>query len=240
MAKKRAEIRVLLNQKGGVGKSTTSMNLAATTADTLTGGNVDAESETALVSIDPQGSVLWWGNQVPNLPFHLVQSDYDRIDLLRALPNSPTIKHFFVDTPGWIGHTGTDNDPVAGLPFAEALHAILDVATQVIVPIEPEPLGFDPTARTIERLLKPRGLDYRVVINNWDPRDGKSDLEQTQDYVRANGWPLAKTVIRHYKLNSRAPADGQVVTTYPKNRTGVECRLDYSKLALELNIGGGH
>ena len=35
---------------------------------------------------------------------------------------------------------------------------MLDVADQVIVPIETEPLSFDPTARTINKVLQPRGV----------------------------------------------------------------------------------
>jgi chromosome partitioning protein len=107
------------------------------------------------------------------------------------------------------------------------------------VPIETEPLSFDPTARTINKVLRPRGIPYIVVINNWDARDGKADLEETKDFVRANGWPLAKIVIRHYKLHARASADGMVVTEYPLNRVALQAREDFYKLALELNAGGG-
>ena len=78
-----------------------------------------------------------------------------------------------------------------------------------------------------------------MVINNWDPRDGKSDLEETKDFVRANKWPLAKTVIRHYKLHTRASADGLVVTEYPANRVALQAREDFYRLALELRIDGG-
>jgi chromosome partitioning protein len=119
------------------------------------------------------------------------------------------------------------------------LRAVLDMADLVIVPIETEPLSFDPTARTITKVLQPRGLRYIVVISNWDPRDGEQDLIQTKDFVKANGWPLANTVIRHYKLHARASADGLVVTEYPLNRTALHAREDFYRLALELNIGGG-
>jgi chromosome partitioning protein len=119
------------------------------------------------------------------------------------------------------------------------LRAVLDMADQVIVPIETEPLSFDPTARTISKVIEPRGLRYLVVINNWDPRDGVGDLNQTREFVKANGWPLANTVIRHYKLHARASADGQVVTEYPLNRVALQAREDFYKFALELNVGGG-
>jgi chromosome partitioning protein len=79
-----------------------------------------------------------------------------------------------------------------------------------------------------------------VVINNWDPRDGTRDLEETKDFVKANGWPLARTVIRHYKLHARASADGQLVTEYPANRVALQAREDFYQLALELSVGVAH
>jgi chromosome partitioning protein len=102
----------------------------------------------------------------------------------------------------------------------------------------PEPLAFDPTARTISRVLVPRQIPYRVVINAWDPRDGESDLEQTREYIAAQNWPCANVVVRRYKVHTRAAADGRVVTQYPKNRTSMEAREDFFRLALELGYGG--
>ena len=111
-------------------------------------------------------------------------------------------------------------------------------ADRVIVPMETEPLCFDPTARTINKVIRPRGIPYIVVINNWETRDGQRDLEETKEFVRGNGWPLAHTVIRHYKLHARASADGQVVTEYATNGVSLRAREDFYRLALELNVGG--
>ncbi|MEZ0069927.1 chromosome partitioning protein [Streptacidiphilus sp. MAP12-20] len=232
-----ADVTVVLNQKGGIGKSTISVNLSATIAEVV--GRADDElAPVAAVSVDPQGSAVWWAERVgDDLPFVFTDA-YDDLAGIQRLREVTSVRHAIIDTPGWMTPDARrpGADPLGKGPIADAVRAALDAADFVIVPLEPEPMGFEPTQNTIERIIKPRGIPYLVVISNWDPRDGTVDLEDTKAFVRAQGWPLARTVIRHYKLHSRAAADRQVVTRYPKSRVSQEAQKDFLNLALEHQL----
>ncbi|MBO0879462.1 MAG: ParA family protein [Mycobacterium sp.] len=214
-----AFVHVIANQKGGVGKTTVTVQLAAIVADTM-GGKPD-NTPVLGVSTDPQASMFEWAQRVGNkLTFDFEQC-HDNPAALGKLKHLHDYLHIFVDTPGSL-----ENQPI--------LEAVLAQADDVIVPIEPEALSFSPAARTIEKVITPSRVPWRVLINNWDPRDGDTDLNETKEYLEAKNYPTFHTVIRRYKLHTRASVEGKTVVQYAQNRLANEARSDFFRLALEV------
>ena len=204
------QIVALVGQKGGVGKTTTTMNLAAVMAKHF---NV------LVVDVDPQGSTTWWAeNAGDKLPFDFA-ADVDPMNLqrLRELP----FDAIFIDTPGSLEDT-------------KVLSAVLDNADFVILPLNPEPLNTPAMVRTIRQHIAPRGLPYRVLLSKIDRRR-TGQLEDWEALVDDGlKLPRFKQYVRLYAAHSDAPLEGRVVTQYPDTRSNANAIFDYTHVAMEL------
>lgn len=218
------KVHLVLSQKGGVGKTTIAVNLAAVVAETL--GSDPAEPTVLVASIDPQASAVWWAERtdIDTLPFDYEQID-DRPDDVAALNKRTEYHHIFIDAPG-------------SLARPAVLARAMETSDDVIVPMVLEPLSYAPTEKTVLDMIQPRQLPYRVVRNLWDRRDGHTELDLTTKWLDAQGLRYTNTIIRKYKMHSTASAEGRVCTQYPEGRTATEAKNDFLQLALELGYGG--
>ncbi|MBT1611894.1 ParA family protein [Curtobacterium poinsettiae] len=211
-------IVTVLNQKGGVGKSNVVMNLAAVASE---------HSRVLVVDADHlQRTATDWAEAADQadkpLPY-----DFDAVDdptVLAGLRDFDEYDLILVDTPGSLAESEVPR-----------LTAALDNSDFVILPIEPKFNSIRPLLTTLDRLVEPRRLAYRILLSRVERDEaGQKRRDETIALLDEIEQPHFQTVIRAYSAHSDAPTTGDVVTTYPRLRGAVSALDDFKSLALEL------
>jgi chromosome partitioning protein len=234
-----AIVDTLICRKGGTGKTTIAVNLAAVIGENTSPNPEGEDAPVVAANVDPQGSMEEWADRVEedNLPFDYLSTRGDNA-MLAKLKKEPGVRRIIVDSPGFFD-TDADaersRDPLGHGAAADAVRALLAITDRAIVPINPEWLTYNPVEYTIERVLKPNGIPFLVVINKFDPRDGDDDLKKVIKWIEDRGYPRPPQPIRRYKIHSDAAEKGLVVTRYRPSGTALRAREDFYKLALALD-----
>jgi len=154
----------LINQKGGVGKTTAAVNLASGLAET---GN-----RILVVDADPQGSVVQWQSIADEAEFEVLHSPSPQLSKeLKTV--SRRYDHIVVDSPPAI---------------EDITRAAIEVSNLAIIPIAPSPLDIWSSKETIALVntlgKKYRKLNAKILIYRKIPgtRLGKEARDAMQSY----------------------------------------------------------
>ena len=239
------EILAIANQKGGVGKTTTAINLGAALAA--------LEQRVLLVDCDPQGNAsrgLGRRAEPPHLYHVLVDgvaateavrpSGFPNLDLLPAGRDLVGVEVEFVGVDGWQRRLGEVLAPVTGgydtvlLDCPPSLGhltiAALAAADGVLVPLQCEYYALEgvselvSTVRRVQGNLNPRLRIAGVLLTMYDDRTNLS--REVADEIRRHfeSAVFEAVIPRNVRL-AEAPSHGVTVLQYDIRCRGAEAYL---------------
>jgi chromosome partitioning protein len=252
---RRPNILAIANQKGGVGKTTTAVNLAASLAA--------AERRTLLIDLDPQANASS-GVGVPpgtaettiydaligrrTLAQCIRQTGLTALDVVPSTQDLTAVEYeLFEDERGThlrkllhpeaIGAYDfviIDSPPSLGVLTLNVLAA----ATEVIVPLQPEYYaleGITYLMATIDRVkdtLNPDLTVQGIVLTMWDPRNRLA--HQVAEQVRQHFHVYASLIPRNVRL-SEAPSHGLPALLYDVQSKGAQGYLSLAREVIEAS-----
>lgn len=201
-------VLAVINGKGGVGKTTTAINLAAILAK---------KQDVLLVDSDPQRSATWWtGRGKEGIDFDLTTEDNP--ELLAKIRQISDYRLVVVDTPPALR--------------SEALKAVIMSADYLILPTPPAPMDLTALIETIRTMVMPLKTAHRVLLTKVDSRSLKETLE-AQNTLLELEIPACHAFIRQYKAHERAALEGVPITEW-RGKNAKEAQADYCRVIEEL------
>lgn len=195
-----AKIIAVVNQKGGAGKTTLSMNLAASLAH--------RRHKVLVVDADPQGTATRWAASADDE--HLFPASVVGLSAAHTKVHREVKK--LIDDYAWIV---IDCPPAADSPVPQSALLIADLA---LVPLLPSPLDMWAAVGIREVIEMVSNINEtllsRLVLNQCQPQTTLS--QQALEILPEFGIPLCQSYIGRREVFRQTPSFGQTVHDFGK------------------------